>query len=92
MGRGARDGCGSPFQGVAGLVVLALLGVEHGEVVVGLGKLRVVLGQLLEHDDGFAAAVDSVDHALAGSALGVPRLGGEELIGLFRGPGSAAPV
>jgi hypothetical protein len=46
------------FEGVAGLVVLALLGVEHGQVVVGLGKLRVVLGELLENGDGFAAAVE----------------------------------
>ena len=34
------------FEGVAGLLVVAFLGVEHGQVVVGLGQLRVVARQV----------------------------------------------
>ena len=87
MGRGvARVGPDRHLEGVAGLVVLALLGVEHGEVVVGLGELRVVLGQLLEDGNGFSAAVElGQDHPAQEAHLGVPGLGGEELIGLFEG-------
>jgi len=81
-------GANRHFQRVAGLVVLTLLGVEDGEVVVGLGKLRVVLGQLLEHRDCFTAPVEFGQHdALQEAHLRIPRLGGEELVGFFEGLG-----
>ena len=87
MGRGvARVGPDRHLEGVPGLVVLALLGVKHGKVVVGLGKLRVVLGELLEDADGFAAAVEfGEDHPTQEADLGVTRLRCEELVGLFEG-------
>ena len=42
----SSDACGSTLQRAARLFVLALRGVDHGEIVVGLGQLGVVLRQL----------------------------------------------
>ena len=63
MGRGvARMGADRHFEGRACLVVLTLLRVKNGQIVVGLGQFRVVLGELLEHRDGFAAPVQFGEH------------------------------
>ena len=45
------------FEGGACLVVLLLLGVENGKVVVRLGQLRIVFGELGENADGVGRTV-----------------------------------
>jgi len=43
----------------------ALVGVEHGEVVVGLGQFGVVLGERLQHVQGCIALALRVEDAAA---------------------------
>ncbi len=78
----AGVGADGHFQRGACLVVLRLARVEHGQVVVGLGQLGVVLGQLDEGGRGVGAlAAFGLDHALEKAHLRVARLGRQVLIG-----------
>ena len=47
-GRVGGMGPDRKFEGALGLVELSLLGVEHGQIVVGLGQFREIGGQRLE--------------------------------------------
>ena len=69
------------FKCRTGLVVLLLLGVEHSQVVVGFGKLRVVFGQLREHANGFCRLVQfGEDQAFEEAALRI--LGAADQVGI----------
>ena len=48
-------GANRHFQGDAGFVQITLSGVQHRQVVVGLGQLRVVLVELTKNRHGFGA-------------------------------------
>jgi hypothetical protein len=62
-----------------------LLGVDHGQVVVGLGQFREFLGQLGEHGDGVVGLVHlGQDDALEEPALGILGLSGEVLVDLLQ--------
>jgi hypothetical protein len=84
----ARMGANGHLEGVACFVVLALLCVQHSQIVVGLGEFGVVLGQLLEHYDGLGTAVEFGQYnSLEKTDLSVPRLGGENAVCAFKGLG-----
>ena len=60
--------------------------MQHGEVVVGLGQLGIVLGELRERDDGVGhAAGFGLDHALEETHLRVSRLRREVLVSTLQG-------
>ena len=40
------------FQRQPGIVILPLTGIQHGEVVVGFGQLRIISRQVREYVDG----------------------------------------
>ena len=78
----ARVGAYGHFEGGPGLVELVLAGVKHGQVVVGLGQLRVVLRDFGESGDRVSRfAGFGLDHALDETHLWVARLGGQVLVG-----------
>ena len=66
-----------------GFVKLALTGVEHGQVVVGLRQLRVVLGDLREGGDGVQGlGCFGLDHAFDKAHLRIARLASKILVSL----------
>ena len=70
----------------ASFVKLALSGIEHGQVVVGLGQLGVVFGQLGERADGLCRfARLGLDHALEKAHLRITRLARQILVCLGLG-------
>ena len=74
------------FQCGAGLVKLALPGVEHGQVVVGLRKLWVVFGELVEGGNCFIHfAGIPLNYALEEAHLRVPGFGCQKSICLGLG-------
>ena len=73
------------FERVAGFFVVTLLRIEHGEVVVGLGQLRVVARQVGEHLDRLRAAVElDQDQAAQEAGFGVLRCGLELSVDLLQ--------
>ena len=84
MGSGvAGVGSDSHFKGRPGFVKLALTCVEHGQVVVRLRQLRVVLRDLGESSDGVHGLGSfSLNHAFDKAHLGVARLASQILVGL----------
>ena len=67
----------------ARLVVVALRGVEHREVVVRLGQLRVILREAGEHLDRFGhALLLGVDEAFQEASLWIARRCLEEYLDL----------
>ena len=83
-----RMGADGHFQSGAGLVVLLLLGVEHGQVVVGLRQFREILGELGEDRDGLIVAIQlGEDDAAQEASLGVLGTGGDVGIHFFQGLG-----
>jgi hypothetical protein len=92
MGGGvAGVGAYGHFQRGAGFVKLVLVGVEHGQVVVGLGQLRVVLGDFGEGGDGVGwFAGFGLDHAFDKAHLRVARLAHQVLVGFGQGFGQLA--
>ena len=84
MGRGiTRVGSYGLLQCGAGLVKLALSGVEHGQVVVGLRQFWVVFGQLVEGRNRLIhLARIALDHALEEAHLRVPGFGCQKSIRL----------
>ena len=82
-GRVARVRADRHLERGTRLVELALAGVEHGQVVVRLGQLRIILGQLGEGGDRVAGAAGlGLDHALEEAHLLVLGLAREVLVGL----------
>ncbi len=68
-------------QGLASQGVITLGGVEHGEIVVGLGELRVVVGEASEYLHGFlGSAFLHQDEALEKARFRVLGVGFEELV------------
>jgi hypothetical protein len=66
-------------------------GVQHGQVVVGLGQLGVFFGQLGEGDDGFVVlARIGLGHAAQKAQLRVARGFSQALVGLGQGVGGLA--
>src|SRR5439155_7186158 len=67
----------------ARLIVVALLRPDHRQVVVRLGQLRVILGQLLESGDrGIGLVLICLQHAFEESCLRVLRVGREHAVDL----------
>ena len=63
------------FKRAARFVVLFLLGVEHRQIVVGLGQFGKILGQLGEYRDGFCRTAEvGEDQSAQEAALSVLRL------------------
>ncbi len=84
VGRGvARVGADRHLEGRARLVELVLVRVEHGQVVVGLGQLGVILGELGErrHRIRLLARI-RLRHAAQEAQLGIARIGQEALVRL----------
>jgi hypothetical protein len=80
-----RMGADGHFQGLPGLVELLLLGVDHGEVVVGFRQFRIILGQPGEYRDGFRRLVHlGQDDALEEASLGILGLAGQILVDLHQ--------
>ncbi len=78
-------GADGHFQGLPGLVELLLLGVDHGEVVVGFRQFRIILGQPGEYRDGFRRFVHlGQDDALEEASLGILGLVGQILVDLHQ--------
>ena len=79
----ARIGANRHFKRGSSLVELALPGVKHGHVVVRLGQLGVVLGNLGEGGDGVVGLAGfGLDHALQKAHLRVFGLAGQVLVSL----------
>ena len=71
------------FKRGAGLVKKALVGIQHGQVVVGLGQLGVVFGQLGEGGNRvLGLARLRLDHTLQKAHLRVTWLARQVLVGL----------
>jgi hypothetical protein len=77
-------GADGHLESDASLVVLALLGVKHGQIVVRLREFRKILGQFLKNGDGFGAAVKlGQHHPFQKANLSVSWLGGQNAVGAF---------
>ncbi len=71
------------LKGGARLVELVLAGVEHGQVVVGLRQLRVILGDLGKGGDRVTRlARFGLDHTLDKAHLRVARFACQVLLSL----------
>ena len=79
----AGVGADRHFQRGAGLVKLALAGIQHSQVVIGLRQLRVVFGQSAEGGDGLGGfAGVALDHAFDEAHLRVAGFACQVLVGL----------
>ena len=89
MGRGVTGiGAYRHFKRGPGLVKLALTGIEHGQVVVGLGQLGVVFGDFCEGGNRVASLAGfGLYHAPEKAHLRVARLRGQVLVSLGEGFG-----
>ena len=84
----ARVGADRHFQRGPGLVKLALAGVEHRQVVIGLGQFRIVFGDFAEGGNRVAGLAGfGLDHALEEAHLRIARLAGQVLFGFGHGLG-----
>ena len=84
--RVAGVGAYGHFQRGAGLVKLALAGVQHRQIVVRLGQFGVVLRQAREGADGVSRlAAIALNHAFKKTHLRVFGLGRQVLIGFGHG-------
>ena len=71
------------FQQLLGLVVLALAGIQHGKVVIGLGQVGIVIGQRRKYFDGFGGlALLGEDQSFEESCLRIFWFLGEIIIDL----------
>src|SRR5450759_4380952 len=79
------DECLSPFPVTAWLCHMTLTGIQHGEVVIGFGQLRIVIGQSREYFDGISGlALLGEYQSFKESRLRVFRLVGEIAIYLVQ--------
>ena len=85
-GRVARVGADRHLQRGACLVKLALAGIQHSQIVVGLRQLGVVFRQLGERGNGVGRfAGITLDHALEEAHLRITRFGCQIQIRLGHG-------
>ena len=93
--RGGVAGVGADghFQRGAGLVQLVLVGIQHGQVVVGLGQLWVIFRQLGERGHGVCRlARVGLGHTLEKAQLRIAGRGRQSLVRLGQGFGRFASL